>query len=174
MQIEIINVSAPQTPAGKKYKFVEVAYKKDGAVEGKKLLDFANPAIFKDIQTLKQGDVIEVNTVKNEKGYWDWTGFSKGNDGTPSTSASSGNVRETTKPTVSNYETKEERAQRQKYIIRQSSLSNALTFYDGKKVDEATVLALAEKFVDWVYDVPFATIKKDPVSDFDGDEDLVL
>ena len=154
MQIEIIDVSAPQTPAGKKYKFIEIAYKKDGAMEGKKLMDFANPAVFKQAQEFKKGDIIEVRTVKNEKGYWDWAGFTA--PGEAGAQAPAERAVGTAPKTVSNYETKEERAARQVLIVRQSSLSNALTALNGKKFETKDVLALAEEFAGWVFNAPTA------------------
>jgi hypothetical protein len=168
MQIEIINVGAPEKAPGKNYKFLEVAYKDNGAVKGKKLMDFANPQVFKDIQEYKQGDMVEVLTVKNDKGYWDWTGFQEGLTPVSATQPNVGGTTEKPKP-VSNYETKEERAARQVLIVRQSSLSNAIAFSEGKKVNQADLLQIAEEFAEWVFnEPPKANL------DFDGDEDLVF
>ena len=175
MQIEIINVGKPETPAGKQYQALEVAYKKEGKVEGKKLMDFANPAVFAAIQKFKQGDFVEVGLVKNEKGYWDWTGVTAATgastaytDVPPTTSG--GANRESSKATVSNYETREERKERQQFIIRQSSIANALTFHDGKKASLADVLITAGAFVDYVNGIDHTN----PFKDMVGDEDMVL
>jgi ABC-type tungstate transport system permease subunit len=52
----------------------------------------------------------------------------------------------------STYETPEERAARQVLIVRQSSLGHALEYTATNKIkDEAEVLALANRFSDWVF-----------------------
>lgn len=52
----------------------------------------------------------------------------------------------------STYETPEERAKRQVYIIRQSSLTNAISVLKTEKntPTPADVFALAQEMVDWV------------------------
>jgi hypothetical protein len=81
------------------------------------------------------------------RGYWDWVSIGGDNavSETKPASAASG-----TRVTGSNYETKEERAQRQILIVRQSSLSSAVELLGpGKSVDD--VINVAKQFEAYVF-----------------------
>lgn len=118
----------------------------------------ANGHVKAALQTLSPGCFFEAEAVKNDAGYWNWTQL-KTTDamGTPDkSSASTQQV-----GTRSTYETPEERAERraldkekfafekekQKLIIRQSSLSNAISLLKGSN-DETVenVLSVAKQF----------------------------
>jgi hypothetical protein len=150
MQIEIVNVTENQrtNKAGRAYTELEVIYKDvQGKAGTKKIMSFSNPAVFKAIQSSKTGDKVEVKTQKDDNGYWQWTGI--GGDA-PAPSAATA---PTTKVVGSNYETKEERALRQKYIVRQSSLTTAMGILGvgAKSLDKAAVLSLASELEEWVF-----------------------
>ena len=151
MQITVIDVTenTKKSESGRTFQQLEVAYKNEqGQPQLKKLISFSNPNVFKAAKEWVKGDVVNVTTVKNEKtGYWDWVGLE--GDGvvaeTKTASASTG-----ARVTGSNYETKEERAARQVYIIRQSSLSTAVELLgQGKSV--ADVIATAKQFEAYVF-----------------------
>lgn len=149
MQIEVLSVSVEDKG---KYKSMEVAYKgTDGKVTSKKMVSFGSQeAAYKTLSTAKQGDVFQIQSAKNDKGYWDWIGIEQGAGASVVTAAKpGGNV--TPKST---YETAEERANRQVLIVRQSSLSNSIDFLklNGKKVpDVSEVLEIAEIFESYVF-----------------------
>ena len=151
MLINIVDVGAPNTHAaknGRSYQSIEVTYKNEqGQVANKKLMSFSNPSVFNHIKELEKGAQVNVTTTKDANGYWQWTGI--GGDGSVATPQAS-------KPQVggrvtgSNYETKEERAARQVYIIRQSSISSAVELLGaGAKV--ADVIATAKEFEAYVF-----------------------
>ncbi len=151
MQITVIDVTenTKKSESGRTFQQLEVAYKNEqGQPQLKKLISFSNPNVYKAAKDWVKGDVVNVTTVKNEKtGYWDWVGLE--GDGavaeTKPASASTG-----ARVTGSNYETKEERAARQVYIIRQSSLSTAVELLgQGKSVDE--VINVAKQFEAYVF-----------------------
>ena len=73
-KVEIVNVTPPQFVKTAKggYNVLEVAYKSDGKVTGKKLMDFASKAAFDLLLNAKQGEVFDVESEKNDKGYFDW------------------------------------------------------------------------------------------------------
>jgi len=152
MLINIIDVGQPNTHAaknGRNYQSIEVTYKaENGQVANKKLMSFSNPSVFNHIKGLSKGATLNVTTTKDANGYWQWTGIGGDNevaDTTQSKTASGGG-----RVTGSNYETKEERAARQVYIIRQSSISSAVELLGaGKTVDE--VLAVAKQFEAYVF-----------------------
>lgn len=130
MQVNIIDVGAPNTHAaknGRSYQSIEVTYKGDnGQTATKKLMSFSNPSVFNHIKNLTKGDVVDVVTTKDDNGYWQWTNIGTGGATAPA-SVSSGAPATASKVSGSNYETKEERAARQVFIVRQSSISAAIS-----------------------------------------------
>ena len=159
MKIQILTstVSNATSKAGKPYQQLEVNFKNltFGKVESKKLMPFGdNKTAFDALNGAKQGDVYEITVQKNAAGYNDWIGVKPATADSPSaaptTSASAVTVK-------SNYETPDERAKKQIYIIRQSSLSSAVNNLSvGAKSPPASdaVLQLADVFFQWVLQDP--------------------
>lgn len=132
MQIEILKVDVTQATntKGKSYNVAEVAYKNldNGKVEGKKIVDFANKEVFGILSGAKSGTVFFVTAVKNEKsGYWDWAEL------TPASGAPASGPAKASPAPKSNYETPEERAAKQVFIVRQSSVSSAIALLKTDK-----------------------------------------
>lgn len=152
LDIQVVNVTKSEVTRkdGKgTYDVLEVIYKneKDGKVDGKKLMGFAAPKeVFNKLLTSGNGDRFAITMEKNDKGYWDWKEIATQTD-TPRAAPS---VTNTTNTVRSNYETADERAQRQVYIIRQSSVASAINFYAGKDASLTEVLATAKEIVDFV------------------------
>lgn len=153
--ITIVNVEVT-TPAGKRYQMAEVIYKENGETRTKKIMSFANPAVFNVVKDAKGGEQYTISQQKDDKGYWQWSSISAGAEA--AASAVPSQTRTATAPSTGrDFETKDERAQRQKLIVRQSSLSNAIaTLAPGAKaaLDPSAVLDLAELYVAWVTDTP--------------------
>lgn len=132
MQISIIATSVETKPTAKgSYQQLEVTFKNlsyQGKVESKKIMSFgANGNAFKALSNATPGSVYEVTVVKNAQGYNDWTEVKPAVEGaTPTTGAVAASAK-TTVPTKTTYETPEERAQRQVLIVRQSSVSSAVS-----------------------------------------------
>lgn len=148
MQIEILSVSVNTVPTAKgSYQVAEVAYKdiKDGKVNGKKIMSFAAKEAFKVLSAAKQGEKYDVGLEKDDKGYWQWTTMAPAGS---APAASTGNA-----SPRSTYETPEERTKKQDFIIRQSSLANAIALLKTEKAipKPEEVLELAEQFVKFVY-----------------------
>lgn len=169
MQIQIIDVGTPNTHAaknGRSYQSIEVTYKGgDGKVSSKKLMSFSNPNVFKTISGLSKGASIDVVTTKDDAGYWQWTGINDGSQPSQAAPAAQASTGTTTRVTGSNYETADERAARQKLIVRQSSLTAALTMLTNaadKKtpINFDTVTDLANRLTDWVFEVPGPSVAK--------------
>jgi len=162
MQVTVIDVAQETLSAknGRTFQQLVVSYKNDkGMAQAKKLVSFANPDLFKAAKSLTKDQIINVKTVKNDKtGYWDWVGLEGEAVATSKESATP------TRVTGSNYETKEERAARQVYIIRQSSLATAVdllgqgastdTVIETAKVFETYVLGNTGSFEDLPDDIP--------------------
>lgn len=123
MQIEIINVEA--TDKGK-YKQLDVNYKDNGKVASRKVFSFgkSEPA-FLALTTAVNGNVFDIQMEKEGK-FWNWISATKVDKPVAVTA--------TPVPQRGNWETPEERAQRQVYIIRQSSLSSAISLLKTEKV----------------------------------------
>ena len=156
-------LSAVKTPAtskaGKPYTYLELAYKgNDGKVAGKKIMPFGDSKpVFESLAQAQAGDAYDIITVKNEgTGYWDWTSAKK-SDGTASSTATnsaastSAERQPAGKVTGSNYETAEERAKKQVYIVRQSSITAALSFHNGKAKSTDDVIKTAKEFEQYVF-----------------------
>jgi hypothetical protein len=151
-----VTVSTLPTKTGKTYQSADVAYKNltfQGKVEGKKLASFgAQEGSFKVASTAQPGDVFEVEVVKNAAGYNDWVSMQKAGAttaGTVNTSVPAGvpaRAGATAAPR-STYETPEERAKKQVYIVRQSSVSSAISLHSvgAKTLDLDKVLDTARK-----------------------------
>jgi len=168
MQVTIIDVS-PEVNKGK-YSEIEVAYRKDGKVEGKKFLSFKHPDVYAALKAAKAGDVLQVTTAKEPgrdgKEYWQWTAIGnqvvsipeaesdRGSTG-GTTSAPAASAARSGRVVGSTYETPEERAIKQRLIVAQSSVTTALDIIKtnaGKAgVSEDAVFALADKIFDYVY-----------------------
>ena len=141
MYIEILSVSVEDKG---KYKMAEVNYKgQDGKPAQKKLASFTNADVFKTLTSAAVGSGFDIETVKNDKGYWDWT---KATSATSvKAAASQGNA-----SPKSTYETHEERALRQILIVRQSSVSSAVALL-GTKGSPAQVIEIAKMFEEYVF-----------------------
>lgn len=162
--LEIINVGAAAEVKTAKggYKSVEVAFKQDGKVAGKKLVSFTNEAIFAQVQTLKPGDVVDVTMEKDKNDYWQWTAIvPAGSNGETTVtgkavveSVANSSRGQTGRVTGSNYETPAERASRQRYIVRQSSIANALKFMElaKQKPTREELVDLGDFLVAYVYE----------------------
>lgn len=188
MNITILSVqSTTQTSkAGKPYQQLEVAFKNNtfGKVESKKLTPFgAQKASFDALANAPTGAVFEVAVVKNDAGYNDWTSVTQAPPntaiGTPAGSinnAPGAMAKGNTVQVKSTYETPEERAKKQVYIIRQSSISAAIaSLTPGAKsaLKPEDVLDLAEDYFNWVMQDPSAAVKQD-LFDVPNDNDEVM
>jgi hypothetical protein len=128
------------------YSTMVVGYVDDkGANKSWKLISFANPKVFDIFKEAKPNSVYEVTTAKDAKDYTQWADAVLVGGATGPTAV---------KPaSVSNYETREERAARQVLIVRQSCLAQAVAYYGLQKEapNHVDLLSLADTFVDWVF-----------------------
>lgn len=153
MQIQIQFINASVEDKGK-YRVAEIAFKDlaKGQVSSKKLMSFTNPVVYKTLVDAKNGEIYTIDMEKNEKGYWDWI------KAVTSTSVDTSNAVPPGKANVapkSTYETPEERAKKQVYIVRQSSISSAIDYMNGtgaiKKATAADVIFCAKEFESYVF-----------------------
>lgn len=143
MQIQILNVNKipATTSKGEAYTALEVAFKNitfQGKVEGKKLTPYGTgKAAYTSLANAQPGQFYDITIVK-ENGYNNWSAATLGNgeaaqSQAPTTTAPTGGAyrpqgTSTARSTerASTFETPEERAKKQVYIVRQSSISSAI------------------------------------------------
>lgn len=164
MQIQVLSVNIITVPTAKgSYQKADTAYKNlsfQGKVEGKVVMSFGITAdSFKQLAVAQPGDVFDVEVVKNQAGFNDWVKMTKGVAGAgQATNVQPGVVQAprsaaASSPVRSTYETPEERAVKQVYIVKQSSVSNAVATLSvgAKSVKPEDVIALAQKYTDFVF-----------------------
>lgn len=144
MRIKVNNVSQEQKD--KKFSFVEVAYESDGKAQNKKIFSF-NTGVYEDVKKAQTGDVFDVKLEKDRNGYWVWKEMHKADP-----TATGGNMSTPASTRTSTYETPEERARRQILIVRQSSIAQAVAYFNGAVVppELERVLDVAAQFETWV------------------------
>lgn len=153
LNAKVISVSGIESVVkGKqRYKTLTIVYSKDGKEEAKKLVDFNNKEVFETASSLSAGDNINI-TIEKQGDFWNWTNLTslEGGGKTYSQVAETRSARPT-----STFETSEERAKKQIYIVRQSSLGAAIEYFkltEAKKVKTEDIMLLAKQFENFVFD----------------------
>jgi hypothetical protein len=157
MNITILSVQVSTKPGktGKPYQTAEVVFKNmdSNKVESKNITQYSK--VFKQAAEAQPSQSYTVTTEKDEAGYWQWITMDRVVEGfqaqAPSAAPSIKNVVQAPKST---YETPEERAKKQVYIVKQSSLGSAIELLTvGAKTppNADDVIKLAQKFTDWVF-----------------------
>ena len=140
MQIKITKYANIENKG--KYNMAVVYYSVDGEEKEKQLVSFKNKDVYDLLTTSGPGTVVDIKAEKDGK-FWAWTGatVSSSAGDTSNSSKASG------KASGGSWETPEERAKKQVYIVRQSSISNALEY--AKLTDEKDlerILTVAKAF----------------------------
>lgn len=188
IQIQVLSTSIETVPTQKgSYQSLEIAYKdlsNSGKVSAKKLMSFTNKPVFETMALAKPTEVYDVEMVKNDKGYWDWTKVTKGSStgtssGTARPVSNSGNSSSNASAAKGGWETPEERAKKQIYIVRQSSLSTAASVLTANTKVPPTakdVIAFARELEAYVFEVDQVPgeVKKDVGTIETMDEDIPL
>jgi len=163
MQVKILDVTIENVVKGKsRYSKAAVAYSFNGEARTQNIMSFVNPDVFKKVQELV-GQTVEIILTKNTAGYNEWAAIGPlGSSPADAPSPASpmvpvGLAAAATRVTGSNYETPSERAQKQVYIVKQSSIGSALEYlqmegHGPHPVEQ--VIEVAQKFVDYVFDTP--------------------
>jgi hypothetical protein len=147
-----------------KYRQAKVSYEETatGKVTSKTLLSFVHEDVFNLVTAAQMDDVFTVELTKEAgkdgKEYWQWVSATKGESAPASATASSKTGTTAVSAPRNTYETPEERAQKQVYIVRQSSITAALTLLlntgEAKKPAQTTVqnvIDVAKQFEKYVF-----------------------
>jgi hypothetical protein len=168
INITVLSVTVNTVPTAKgSYQVADVAYKNNsfqGKIEGKKVMSFgATEGAFKTLVDGAVGVTFDVEYVqtqgKDGKTYNNWVKMTKATgaaqsagDAVPAAMSQKGAM--VGGSTRSTYETPEERAIKQVYIVRQSSLATAerlLSVGAKTPVKVEDVLAMAQKLEEYVF-----------------------
>ena len=178
MKIKIVSVDVGNatTKTGKDYKFLEVFFKNltfEGKAESKKVMPFGSKEVFSTLEAAQPGTVFTLLREKDKDGYWQWIGIAEGDVKIESTgNAPVGQPVKTNTPAPkSTFETPEERAKKQVYIVRQSCISAAINTLktDKKAPTVAEVVAVAKEYEAYVFDLFVGKAEKLPELSEDDD-----
>lgn len=156
MRIEIISVGAPYMKGN--YGKLDLEFVREGGQKAKQTLTAVRETknVVNVLRDAKPGEVFDIKVEKSGD-YFNWTEATKVADGEAREAKTSHKAR-----TKWEGETAEERARRQVYIIKQSSLANAIALL-GAGSDPKKVLPLAQQFTDWVLDTNPPQVAKERV-----------
>lgn len=168
MKVTIVDVEVNSVTKGKNsYKIAEVVYASgDGQKKTQKIVDFANPSVFAVVSKAVKGNVFDVTVTKNDAGFNQWSSIAAEGEApvgdaprasapAPAASSNRSTGAAPAAPVRSTYETAEERAVRQRLIVRQSSITAAvaiLTHANKSAITSEEVLTLAEEVTNWVFE----------------------
>ena len=172
-EIKAVTLVTKTGKSGKPYQCAQVEYRDDqGKLQERTIMPFGTQAnTFNKLKDIQPGSYT-VTMVKNDAGFNDWTDI---NAGGTTTVAEGNTTRAGSTPAPRNtYETAEERALRQKLIVRQSSLTNAIALFelDKKRVPTVQdVIHVAKQFEDFVFG---KTVNEDPTGIAELEDDIPL
>lgn len=156
IEVKSVDIVKATTKTGKPYEFIDLMYKNKSfqdKVEGKKVMPFGNKEVFEVLKNSEKGDLFYIGRTKNADGFWDWDKISEVPNSQEAYNEEVGHKQSTkAAPTASKttpWETPEDRAQKQLYIIRQSSLTNAVNTLVGN-VNPEDVKSTAQNYIDFV------------------------
>ena len=149
MQVTIVSVSGAKRG---NYSATKVVYSDAQGNEKEDYIMQFNKDLTVLAKTLQPGDVVERKAEKNQKGFWEVTEYKKvanrgGGTGNQSTQAAPTGGQKS----GGNWETPEERAKKQMYIVRQSSLSVASEVLKSTNPSPEDLINYATPLVDWVF-----------------------
>lgn len=161
-----------------KYDLLTVDYKdlRQDKNATKKVVSFTNKDVYNTLKAAQSGEEFTVTAVKGEQ-YWEWQNVSP--RGQAPAESTGGNVA-ASKPAAttpkSTYETPEERAKKQLYIVRQSSIGAAINLLKTEKVipSVADVIATAKQFENYVFGVTEMPANINSLPPLDNDDDIPL
>jgi hypothetical protein len=169
MVIRIIDVeeSTATNKANKPYTVLDISYKNvtfQDKVESKKHNQYGDKTVYATLKDAKKGDVFTILREKDDAGYWQWVGIEQGENAPMAAAPNKAAPQAATAAPKSNFETPDERAKKQVYIIKQSCLGYAIESLktDKKNPTPQEVMDLAQVYVDYVMGVNPNAVAKLP------------
>lgn len=154
---EVVQISESKHNAkGKGHEYIELTYKdlKEGRLSGKRLVDFGDyKNLYDEVQEFEVGQEITIQMEKI-KDFWTIVGFGEGEPVAVEKSTSTDKSgKPGPKPTTGPQKWVPDDV-RQKLIVRQSSLAQAVAFERDNSATATDVLDRAEQFFNWVMETP--------------------
>lgn len=151
LSIISVNVTSKTSKAGKPFQNAEVIYKNldSNKVENKNITQYST--VFKAVADAQSGQVFDAKAEKDDAGFWQWTQFVRQTG--EAAQAAVANTAAAAPAKGGTWETPEERAKKQTYIIKQSSISSAIAMLTpGAKASLSVeqVVAVAQQLTDFV------------------------
>lgn len=130
--VEVVENATIAKNGGGSYKGTRLTYRdsSDGALKDRNIHENAlkfNPSLKEMVHGLKSGDDFTM-TIEKEGEFWNIKNIVKGN--VPTVAAAKPAVQGASATPKSTYQTAEERAQTQVYIVRQSSITQAIAWFN--------------------------------------------
>ena len=164
LQLEIIKVSKPEKKPSKGggYEVLEVTYKDltgGGKIAGKKLFSFGDYAhVFEAAKSWNEEQVINIQSEKlpgsDGKEYWTWVNVLESVSSLVDPEIAPG-VKQSDVPAITKPTSKQQWVPdevRQRLIVRQSCLAQAVAYEKENSATLLNVLDTAETFVSWVFE----------------------
>ena len=145
MQIQISSVSPVRVEG--KFPKIDIKYFRDGKSTERTLAGVGKTKdVINILKEAKENDIYDIELEKKGE-YYNWVGATK------AVAQAAAEQAKSSYQTKSTYETPEERAKKQVYIVRQSSITNAIEYLNdqSKKFSVSEVLDVAEQFVQFVF-----------------------
>ena len=161
-----------------KYDLLTVDYKdlRQDKNATKKVVSFTNKDVYNTLKAAQSGEEFTVTAVKGEQ-YWEWQNVSpRGQAPVESTGGNMAASKPAATTPKSTYETPEERAKKQLYIVRQSSIGAAINLLKTEKVIPSVdeVLATAKQFESYVFGVQEMPANINSLPPLPDDDDIPL
>ncbi len=163
-EIKEVQMVSKTTKTGKPYQVAHVTYRDDqGKLAERDIMPFGTQSKVNNFLSGATPGIYTVTLEKNDAGFNDWINISQGGNNNVAETAPTNKSGASPSPR-STYETPEERALRQKYIVRQSSITNAIALFelDKKRVPTVQdVIHVAKQFEDYVFGKDVTTDSSD-------------
>ena len=153
MKIKVIKTSVEKI---KTYFKLNVVFRnlETDKVDGRNILSFVDKDVYAALKDAQKDDVYELSEITNDKGYPQVTSATKLDASEGVGGASTSEKVGSTPAPRNNYETPEERAEKQKFIVRQTCIERAIDNLSiGTKgpVEVKLIIAQAKEFEDFVF-----------------------
>jgi hypothetical protein len=149
IKVSSVDKVTKRSAAGKPYKAIEVRYESDGRATTYTL--FNNDPLAGRVLELRSGSNYNVKVVKDGD-YFKWSSIEDAE--TPKTVSEPDKTPSRASTPGSTYSTKEERDDTQRRIVRQFAINASISLLktDKRTPEPKEIKALAEEFVDFVYE----------------------
>ncbi len=161
MRIQITSIGGVTSKQGKfkPYKLYDLEFidQESGREKKRQMIEFNSGAAFQRLADSEIGSTWEVSTKPaKDPQYTDWVDATPAAEEEPTEAhkASKAKATNAAAPFKSTYETPEERARKQVYIVRQSSIGAAIAMFQaqGKQnFDEGDVVLAAREFEAYIF-----------------------